>query len=129
MAHPNEEALQRGYDAFGTGDIETVMGLFTDDIQWHVPGQNLVSGDYSGKEQVGGFFGKLVELSDGTFSVDVHDIMANDEHAVGLVFLRAERNGKTLAANGAHVWHVNNGQFSEFWSCVFDQQTFNDFWS
>lgn len=53
--------------------------------------KNLVSGDYSGKEQVGGFFGKLMEPSDGTFSVDVHDIMANDEHAVGLVVPRAEK--------------------------------------
>lgn len=27
MAHPNEEAPQRGYEAFGRGDTETVMGL------------------------------------------------------------------------------------------------------
>jgi ketosteroid isomerase-like protein len=129
MAHPNEEALRLGYEAFAKGDIETVMGLLTDDTQWHVPGDNLVSGDYSGKEEVGGFFGKLMELTGGTFRVDVHDVLANDEHATGLVVLRAEREGKTLAANDAHVWHVHDGKFSEFWSCVFDQRTFNDFWS
>jgi ketosteroid isomerase-like protein len=129
MGHPNEDALRKGYDAFGRGDIETVMGLFTDDIQWHVPGDSLVSGDYSGKEGVGTFFGKLMELSGGTFRVDVHDVLANDEHGVGLVVLRGERNGKTLAVNDAHVWHVNNGKFSEFWSCVFDLKAMNEFWS
>lgn len=129
MAHPNEEALRRGYDAFSRGDIETVMDLFTDDIQWHIPGQNPVSGDYSGKEEVGGFFGKLMELSSGTFRIEVHDILANDEHATALVIIRAERNGKTLAVNDAHVWHVSSGKFSEFWACVFDQIAFNEFWS
>jgi ketosteroid isomerase-like protein len=129
MGHPNEDALRKGYDAFGRGDIETVMGLFTDDIQWHVPGDSQISGEYSGKEGVGTFFGKLMELSDGTFRVDVHDVLANDEHGVGLVVLRAERNGKTLAVNDAHVWHVANGKFSEFWSCVFDLEALNTFWS
>lgn len=129
MAHPNEEALRKGYDAFGRGDMETVMGLFTDDIQGHIPGENLISGDYSGKEEVGGFFGKLFELSDGTFRVEVHDVLAGDEHAAGIVQLIAERNGKSLALNDAQIWHVNNGKFSEFWSCVYDQKALNEFWS
>jgi ketosteroid isomerase-like protein len=120
MAHPNEEALRKGYEAFGRGDIETVMGLFTDDIQWHISGENLVAGDYSGK---------LMELSDGTFRVEVHDVLAGDEHAVGIVRLIAERKGESIALNDAQVWHVNNGKFSEFWSCVYDQKTLNEFWS
>jgi ketosteroid isomerase-like protein len=40
MAHPNEESLRRGYDAFGKGDIDTVMSLLTDDTLWHIPGRN-----------------------------------------------------------------------------------------
>jgi ketosteroid isomerase-like protein len=105
------------------------MNLFADDIQWHVPGDNLVSGHYSGKDEVLGFIGKMMDLTDGTFRVDVHDLLANDEHAVGLVVLRAERGGKTLAANDAHVWHVHDAIFSEFWSCLTNQKAFDDFWS
>lgn len=129
VMHPNEETLRGGYEAFGRGDIDTVMSLFADDIQWHVPGDSPVAGNYSGKEGVGAFFGKLVELSNGTFHIDLHDVLANDEHAAGLVILRGERNGKTLAAKDAHIWHVTDGKFSEFWSCNFDQKAFDDFWS
>jgi ketosteroid isomerase-like protein len=129
MAHPNEDNLRKGYDAFIKGDIDTVMTLLTDDILWHVPGRNPLSDDYSGKEEVGGFFGKLMELSNGTFQVEVHDVLANDEHAVGLVKLSAERDGKTLQSNDVHVWHVRDGKFSEFWAQPSDQYEFDEFWS
>jgi ketosteroid isomerase-like protein len=129
MAHPNEESLRRGYDAFGRGDVEAVLALFTDDIRLHIPGRNPVSGEYQGKDQVVGFFTKLMELTDGTFSLDVHDVLANDEHAVGLVTLRGERGGRTLDVNDAQVWHVKDGKFSEFWSQLFDLYAADEFWS
>lgn len=129
MAHPNEESLRLGYDAFGKGDIETVLSLFTDDISWHIPGGNAVSGDYEGKEQVVGFFTKLMELTGGTFHLEVHDVLANDEHAIGLVKLTGERNGKSLNVNDAHIWHVQDGKFSEFWAHPFQFASFEDFFS
>ena len=129
MAHPNEETLRRGYDAFSNGDMEAVLGLFTDDVVWHIPGRNQISGDYRGKEEVGGFFGKLMELTNGTFRVEVHDILANDEHGVVLAKLTGERNGRTLNANDAQVWHIREGQLSEFWSQFFDFYSVEEFWS
>ncbi len=129
MAHPNEEALRSGYEAFGRGDIDTVMGLFTDDIKWHVPGRSPLAGDYNGKEEVGGFFQQLMEGSGGTFRIQVHDVVANDDHAVGLLHLQAERNGKTLNSQDVQVWHVKEGAFSEFWGTIRDQYAFDEFWS
>jgi ketosteroid isomerase-like protein len=67
MSHPNEDLLRKGYAAFVEGDLDTVMGLFTDDIKWHVPGSNPLAGDYTGKEEIGAFFGKFMELTNGTF--------------------------------------------------------------
>ncbi len=129
MAHPNEENLRKSYEAFGRGDIDAAMALLVDDIQWHVPGRSPVSGDFSGKEEVIGFFMKLMDLSGGTFLVDVHDVIANDEHALGLVKLSAKRDGKSLNLNDVHVWHVRDGKFSEFWGHPGDLYAFDDFWS
>jgi ketosteroid isomerase-like protein len=42
MAHPNEDLLRRGYQAFSTGDMDTVLSLMADDIAWHLgPGGGL----------------------------------------------------------------------------------------
>ena len=38
----NKEVIQRGYAAFSTGDMETVMSLFDDDCEWVQPGQSAV---------------------------------------------------------------------------------------
>lgn len=55
-----------------------VLNFFADDIVWHVPGRNPLSGDYKGKEEVLGFFGKLMELTQGSLKQEIHDMLAND---------------------------------------------------
>ena len=70
MAHPNEELVRRGYEAFNTGDVETLRQLFADTTIFHEPGRSPISGDYQGLDQVLGFFGTLAERSGGTFGVD-----------------------------------------------------------
>ena len=65
--HANVQVARRGYEAFSRGDMATVRELLADDVEWHVGGNNPISGDYKGKDAVFGFFGKLMELTAGTF--------------------------------------------------------------
>jgi uncharacterized protein len=129
MAHANEELLRRGYAAFERGDIDTVMSIFDDDIRWHVPGKSPLAGDLRGKEEVLAFFGRLAELSGGSFSAEVHDVLANDEHVVVLVILRGERAGKMYGGMAAHIWHVAGGKATEFWTASTDLYAADEFWS
>ncbi|HET7482919.1 MAG TPA: nuclear transport factor 2 family protein, partial [Actinomycetota bacterium] len=93
--HPNAARLREGYAAFASQDIEKLNEFFADDIVWHVPGRSPLAGDYKGKEEVFGFFMKLAGLAPN-FSFDVHDCLANDDHAVALLTAHGERNGKIL---------------------------------
>ena len=68
-------------------------------------------------------------MSGGTFSIEIHDILANDEHAVALVRTRAKRSGKSLDAMESHVWHLSNGKASEFWNLTWDTYAGDEFWS
>jgi hypothetical protein len=128
MAHPNEELVRSGYEAFSKGDMQTVNELFADGIVWHVPGKSQLSGDYTGKDQVFGFFGKLVEMTGGTFSLEIHDVLANDEHAIVLAESHGERDGKTLDDRSVHVLHVSDGKVTEFWGYGGDQYAVDEFW-
>lgn len=128
MAHPNEELARKGYEAFAQGDLETVKSLLADNIRWSIQGRSPIAGVYVGHDEVLGFFGKIFELSGGTLRLDIHDVLANDEHVVVLVTERAERDGRTLAATEAHVWHVSNGKFTEFWDLPADLEAFDAFW-
>jgi ketosteroid isomerase-like protein len=127
MTHPNEDLLRRGYQAFATDDIDTVLSLFADDILWHVAGTSQISGDYRGHQQVVGFFGTMMELSGGTFRLDVHDVLANDVHGTVLVTARAERDDQKMDVRQVNIWHLADGKATEFWSFAEDQDALDKF--
>jgi ketosteroid isomerase-like protein len=128
--HPNVEYARRGYAAFGSGDLATLSELIADDAVWHAQGVGPLSGDYHGRDQVFGFFGRLAEETGGTFRLDVHDILANDEHTAVLATLTASRNGKSIEVPVVNVSHNDgNGQITEFWTSTTDPQAALDFWA
>ena len=61
--HPNVEQARRGYEAFAKGDVTTMSELIADDVIWHAKGVGPLSGDYHGRDQVFGFFGRLAGTS------------------------------------------------------------------
>lgn len=128
MAHPNEDLLRRGYEAFSKGDMQTLDGLFADDIVWHVGGRSQLAGDYRGKQEVFELFGKFVQLTSGTFKVELHDVLANDEHAVALQTATGEREGRKLDDNGVGVYHVKDGKVTESWLHPGDSYAIDEFW-
>jgi uncharacterized protein len=129
MAHPNEELYREGFEAFQKGDTETVKGQFADDIVWHVGGRSPFAGDYKGSEEVIGLFGRQMEATGGTFKLELHDLLANDEHVVALVRTTAERNGKTLNQPGVHVVHIRDGKLAESWFHPSDQYAADEFFA
>jgi ketosteroid isomerase-like protein len=126
--HPNVTALRNVYEAFGKGDLDTVRQQWTDDITFHVKGLGSLDGDYQGPDAVIGFFGKLMDATSGTFRLDIHTILADDEHAAILATEHAERNGQTLSADVVHVTHLRDGKTQEFWSATTDPEGELAFW-
>jgi ketosteroid isomerase-like protein len=128
--HPNVETMRKGYDAFGRGDLEYLRNeLFAEDIVFHVSGDSPLAGDYKGIDEVFGFFGKIMQESGGTFSLDVHDMLANDEHGVALVRATAEREGRQLDQNAVHVFHIRDGKVTENWTMPENTRIADEFWS
>jgi len=127
--HPNVELLRKGYAAYNSGDMATINELFADDIEWHVPGRSELAGDYHGKDEVFSFFGKLMERSGGTSRVEVHDVLANDDHGVVLVTASGSRNGRDFTGNSVHTFHIRDGKTVEFWEAPLDQYAVDEFWA
>jgi uncharacterized protein len=128
MAHPNEELAQKGYAAFAQGDMAALNELFADEIVWHVGGRSSLAGDYTGKDQVFGFFARTMEMTGGTFRLDIHDLLADDEHVVALAHVTGQREGKSLDDNSVQVLHVKDGKVTESWFHPGDQYAADEFW-
>ena len=126
--HPNLVRARAGYEAFATGDLAAVSDLLSDNIVWHSGGSNVLTGDYVGKEAVLGFFGLLMQESGGSFRNEIHDMLANDEHGVALVTMSATRDGKSFESNLVHIFHMSDGNMTEFWAIPEDQSRYDEFW-
>jgi uncharacterized protein len=130
MAHPNEDLIRRGFDAFSNGDMDVLRTeVFAPDVKYHIPGKSPFSGDYNGIDEVLGFFGRLFEYTGGTFRVELHDVLANDEHGVALAPGSGKRDGKTLQDNGVLVFHIKDGKVTEVWLHPSDLYASDEFFS
>jgi ketosteroid isomerase-like protein len=127
-ATANIEVLRRGYEAFQTGNLDLLRNeLFDKDIVWHSPGSNPISGDHHGADAVIASFVKQFELTDGTFKVELHDILGSDDHAVALARASGQRNGKSIDEPYAHVCHFRDGKLVEAWIMDFDPSKTDEF--
>lgn len=112
--HPHITLLREGYAAFGKGDLDFIREhAFAPDVIFHIPGHSPLSGTYTGIEQVFGFFGRIFETTNGTFTVEPYEILATDTHAVALIQARGERAGRTLDMRGVHVYRMRDGKVAE----------------
>ena len=128
--HPNVDLARRGYAAFGVRDMETLAELIADDAVWHLGGKNDLSGDYKGREAIFGLFAEIGERSEGTFAIEIHDILANDDHTVVLTTVSgAGSHGKSVSTNTSDVSHIRNGQIVEFWTVNDDPYAWDEYFS
>jgi len=120
--HPNIELVRRGYAAFGSGDMDTLRELIAADVVWHSGGHNPLAGDYEGLDATLELFGRFFEISGGDIRQELHDVLANDEHAVVLLKSHLGRpDGRSYDGNDVHVFHIADGKVTEFWSHPGDQ--------
>jgi|HubBroStandDraft_3_1064219.scaffolds.fasta_scaffold1194861_1 ketosteroid isomerase-like protein len=107
----------------------TVRSLLADDVTWHNPGGNHLSGDHRGVDPAIGPFAKFFEDSGGTFKAGVHDILASDTHAVALITAPGSRGGKTMNSRGTHVVRITGGKLTESRAFDEDQRKAGEFWA
>ena len=127
--HPNAALIRKVYDAFLKRDLATLESLFAKDAIWHVAGTSPISGEYRERDAVLTLFRRVEELSGGTFRIEVHAVLADDEHGVALTRATASREGKHLRVQGVNVFHVQNGKITEVWQASEDQPAIDEFWS
>jgi uncharacterized protein len=126
----NAAVVQRGYEAFNTGDMETLTEVFDEDASWHTPGQGPLAGDHVGREATFAQFGRYVGETEGTFKASLETVLKSvDGRVVGIQRNTGERNGKQLNVGGCIVFEVENGRITDGREYFYDLRAWDDFWS
>jgi uncharacterized protein len=130
MAHPNEDLVRQGYKAFGEGDMDTLRSLFAPDVVHSATGDNPLAGDYKGIDDVLGYYGKLFELSEGTFTAELTSTEAvGDDKVVAIHRDRGTRGGKTLDQDETLTFTFADGKVTHLAEEHSDQAVYDAFWS
>ena len=107
----NVDALKKGYDAFNSGDAETLAGVFAEDVRWEgsrderVPG----AGTYDGRDDVMASLGKAVEPFE-SFKSEPDEFIEDGDTVVVLGHTEGRtKSGNDLKVPFAHVWRMSDG--------------------
>lgn len=127
--HHHLTLMRRTLDAFLSGDLPTLAQVLSKDVVWRVPGRSVLAKDYKGHEEVFGFFGRLMELTGGTFRVQSLDLLANDAGGVFVDRLTAERHGRTLDVRLLLQVAIRRGQIVEGVDHFHPEHLWDAFWA
>ena len=129
MKHANALTLEKLYADFANGDLNAVLAACADQMTFQVPGKSKLAGKYTKVNFAQDFVTKLGELSGGTFKLEVHDILASDQHAAVLATDRLTRAGKPVEFRTVHIWRFEAGKPVAWYEYPRDLYQFDAIWS
>jgi ketosteroid isomerase-like protein len=125
----NAELLRAGYAAFARGDLAAMGEIFSPDAVWHVQRLGILSGDHVGFPAILQFFGRTMEISRGTFRIDILEVLANENSSAAVVRSQGQRDGLTLDDRQIQHFHIRDGRVVEVWQYPGDVEAASAFWS
>jgi uncharacterized protein len=129
-AAENVEIVRRGYEAFNSGDMETLTEIFDESASWHTPGRGPLAGDHQGREATFAYFGQLGGQTGGTFRATLQTLFSSDDGGViGVHHNTAERDGKRLDVDVCLVFELKDGRVVDGREHFFDLYAWDEFWS
>lgn len=129
LEHPIAALMRAGYRAFAEGDLATLTERIAAYAVWHGPPLGPLAGDYVGRDAVFGVFAAIAQETDGTFRLEVKDVLCNDDWATVLCTETGTRNGRAITIDAVHVHRLRNGQTVEFWDATTDPQAMLEVWA
>lgn len=109
--------VQQAYSSFKSGDLQTLLGLMSDDINWELPQIENVpfSGKRRGKDQVKEFFSTMASVQE-TVEFNPMEFISQEDKVVALgnYQWKAKESGKQFGGEWAHVFTVRNGKIASF---------------
>jgi hypothetical protein len=122
--HPNAARYRAMTEAMGRGevDVEAMAAGIADDIEWWEIGR---SEPIRGKQAL---MERMQAMGDVSIAVDLHDVVANDEHLIALVTATATRGDESFTYRTAEIHHVDaDGRLTHRWAFSDDTAAIIDF--
>jgi ketosteroid isomerase-like protein len=130
-ASENKETIRRYFQAVGSGDFDTVVATFADDVVWWVPPSSPMAGTYEGKEAVLGMFARGTGLyAPEPMTIEIEGLTAEDDRVAAEVVISATTAKGAPYRNHYHfLFELGGGQIrsvKEYVDTLYAQRTLFD---
>ena len=126
LADLHADLVRRFVAALNERNPAALIDLVTDDITWHFPGENKMSGTHVGKTAVGAFLGAVAAGMGAPARLQLHGVTADDEHANEMTQITLERDGQTFTWWTLRAYHFRDGKISEIFATTDKQYMLDD---
>ena len=116
MSEGSLGVVEGAYAAFAEGDVPTVLGAFSDEIEWYEAEGMPYGGLHRGPEAVAAnVFGPITQDVDG-FAVTPEEFMTAGDSVASVVRYTGtgKVTGKPLDLTAVHVWDVEGDKIVRF---------------
>jgi ketosteroid isomerase-like protein len=127
------EVLRRLHEAQGAvyagGDDAPLRALLTEDVAWHVPGDNAIAGVYTGIEEVMAYVGRRRDLAGRTFRMHPGEVLSGDgEHVAVLTDGTATIDGVQRRWSTVGLYRLRGERIAAVWLLPLDPAAFDEVW-
>ena len=120
--HPNVAIFRQAMEAFNAGDSAGFVDSLAADVVWHqIDGRTL-----DGRDAV---MASMSGFADIDFTGEVHDVVANDDHLIGLINAHVKVGDQEINYRTAEILHMSDGKITERWAFSDDPQAIVEFFS
>jgi ketosteroid isomerase-like protein len=124
--HPNAAIIRSAYEAMDKADVAAFAAMLDDDITWYESTSG-IEGVYRGRDEVMAFLGQVFQQPGMQMSIAIHDILANDEHAVFLHESTITVGDRSHTGQYADVYHLRDGKITAHWHLAVDAKADAEF--
>ena len=114
---------------YSGGEMDDVRALLTEEIEWHVPGENAITGDYHGADEVVDYFNRRRAIASSTLRLHPGEILVGDNHVAVLTDGTAMFGGVEHRWSTVGLYLLRGQQIAACWLLPLDQQAFDRAWT
>jgi len=131
MPHPNQDLINRFFEAYGQHDLNALRQVVAEDVRWVFPGQNPFSGIKQGPEAVVAFFDAMGGvMGSSNIKMEVLVTGVGEGYVSECQHVQTNRDdGVNLDVLWCVLWKFADGKIVEGRHLASDQQTADAFFN
>ncbi len=123
--------LHRAQNAFyAGGPADELLALLTEDVVWHVPGDNAIAGKYTGRRAVMEYFDRRRAFATDSLRLHPGELLTGDgAHVAVLTDGTATMGGTERRWSTVGLYRVREGRIAACWLLPLDVAEFDAIWA